>query len=145
MHPYALLAIFGTSLAVWVFLLVMEARSGARMLGSFRTFLDDAVTGFVKWWHTHLPRLNRYYFRQLFHYFIHIALSALLWCVGRVEKTIKRIVRLNRSRARVAREPREPKGDSHLSQALAHKETVALSEEEKTARKEAALLGREEN
>jgi hypothetical protein len=138
MHPYALSAIFGIGLALWVVLLMVEAKSGTRVLRNFRSTLDRAVIFVTSRTLAHLPRFDRYYFRQLFHYVVHLALSALLWCTTRIEKQIKRIVRLNRTRARIAR---EPKSDSHLGQVLAHKEEVALSSEEKEARRDAALRG----
>jgi hypothetical protein len=138
MHPYALTALFGIGLALWVLLLMVEAKRGTRVLSGVRGSLDRAVLYVTAHTVAHLPRLDRYYFRQLFHYLVHVMLSALLWCTTRIEKQIKRIVRLNRSRARIAR---EPKIDSHLSQVLAHKEEVALSSEEKEVRRDAALRG----
>lgn len=142
MHPYALSALLGISLALWVLLLMVEARTGVRKLHGIRSTLDRAVTAVTLRMSARMPQLNRYYFRQNFHYAVHVTLSALLWFVTYVEKGIKRIVRLNRSRARIVR---EPKTDSHLGKVLAHKETVALSEDEKTARKDAALHGRAED
>jgi len=141
MHPYVLTALLGISLALWVLLLIVEARSGTRKLSRVRRALDRGVTAASLRMAANMPQLNRYYFRQTFHYVVHVTLSTLLWFVTRAEKGIKRIVRLNRSRARVVR---TPASDSHLGQVLAHKETMALSEDEKTARKDAALHGRTE-
>lgn len=142
MHPYAFSALLGISLALWVLLLRVEAHSGTRRFLRVRSALDRAVTALTARMSARMPQLNRHYFRQNFHYCVHVTLSALLWFVTRAEKGIKRIVRLNRSRARIVR---EPKTDSHLGKVLAHKETMALSEDEKTARKDAALYGRTED
>ncbi len=131
-------ALFGIALALWAFLLLVEAQRGRRVLGGMRNAFDRAISVVAAHTEAHLPRLDQRYFRQLFHFVVHVVLSVLLRCVARVEREIKHIVRLNRTQARVVR---EPKSDSHLTQVLAHKETVALSNEEKEVRKEAALRG----
>lgn len=141
MHPYALLALSGISLALWVLLLMVEAHSGVRRLSRIREALDRLVQSGEARLAAHMPHFDRYYFKQTFHYVVHLLLSALLWSVGHVERGIKRIAHLNRSRARVIR---EPKSDSHLGKVLAHKEEIALSDEEKEVRKDAALRGSNE-
>lgn len=138
MHPYALLVTTGTLLAAWACLLMLERGRGRRLAEPVRAHLDRMTAAAGGFFTAHVPELNRYYIRQLFHYVIHQALSLLLFVVGGVERGIRRIVRFNRRRAEIAREPR---CDSHLTHMLAHKETTALSEEEKSARKEAALRG----
>lgn len=138
MHPYALLATTGTLLAVWTCLLVLERARGRRFAEPLRKQLDRTATAVRDFFEAHMPQFDRYHTRQLFHYIIHQALSVLLSAVASVEHGIRRIVRFNRRRAAIAREPRS---DSHLTHMLAHKETSALSHDEKTARRDAALRG----
>jgi hypothetical protein len=138
MHPYALLATTGTLLAGWVVVLLIERSRGRRFAEPVRMHLDHIAVAIRGFFAAHMPVVNRYHMRQLFHYAIHQALSVVLFAIGTVERGVRRIVRFNRRRAEIAREPRS---DSHLSHMLAHKEASALSEEEKTARKDAALRG----
>lgn len=130
--------------AVWLttigasLIFLFERRRGERYGMRFRESLDAAIIFIQQEWAEHVPVVNKGFFRQLFHYSVHIILSSFLRFLQWTEQSIRRILRLNRKKAIVAVTITQ---DSHLQKVAAHKEEYALSRTEKQARKEAALRG----
>jgi hypothetical protein len=125
MQPLTLVFLFGGLLGAWTLRRVREAFDHA----------GDSVARTIS---GHVPSVNQYFFRQLFHYGIHRALSFVLRLIERIDRGIRRVVRINRKRAVSLTIPR---ADSHLDQIRVHKEEVALTDKEKEVRKEIALRG----
>lgn len=75
------------------------------------------------------------------YYSIHAVLVALMAFLATVYHKIERIVILNRVKAKKLRKEKQSFKKSHLSEIAEHKESVQLSEEEQTRRKDKSLSG----
>ncbi len=124
--------------ALWIALLVVERVSGHRYLVRIRAPLDSVFEKALSAIGAQVPTVNKSFFRQLFHYSVHRALSRLLRLIEWASEGIRSIVHFNRKKAKVVTAPNP---DSHLQKIAVHKEENALTDKEKKARKRAALRG----
>lgn len=124
--------------AAMLLLFAIERVQGRRYGLSLRVVLDAAVVHTKMSWSEQVPAINRNFFRQFFHYCIHVVLSWFLQLLQWTERSIRMVLRLNRKKAIVSAAVNP---DSHLQKVAAHKEESALTPTEKKARKEAALRG----
>ncbi len=127
--------------AVYILVLIVERRRGRRFGARMRGILDRALEGMRRSVGAHMPDINDRFFRQLFHYIIHLFLSSVIRVLEFLERGLRRIMRLNRKKAVTGVSASGAGGDSHLKKIAEHKEESALTEKEKTARKKAALRG----
>lgn len=124
----------------FIALLAYERARSVRHLRVIRTALDQLVVGGGDSLAQHIPRINRHFVRQLFHYLIHLIVALLLLMVRKAEAGLRAVSRINR---RKAVKNLSVGVDTHLREIAAHKEEVALTEKQKKARKDAALRGDE--
>lgn len=119
-------------------LVVFEKKKGTRFGARIRSSLDASLDSMEEEVTSHVPVVNRTFFRHLFHYGIHQVLSHVLRWIAGIENALKAGLRFNRTKAKVVLKANT---DSHLQKIADHKEEVALSDEEKKLHKEAALEG----
>jgi len=124
--------------ALWVVVLIVERGSRHRFLARFRVPLDRMFERATRTVGSQVPVVNEGFFRHLFHYSIHRALSRLLRLTEWVAVGIRSVVHFNRKKAKVVTAPNQ---DSHLQKIAVHKEENALTDKEKKTRKQKALRG----
>ena len=119
-------------------LFAVEDRHGRRFASSLRDLLDRAIDRGIVAWHTLMLYTGSGAGRVGLHYLLHRFLRGcghvLQWLHDRVEYWRRR----NR---RIARTVQAVRTESHLSAIAEHKQTTALSEEEKLDLKEKTLAG----
>lgn len=118
--------------------LLVERTRGRRYFPSLRGRFDTVIGELYSSWQAQIPSINRLFFRQLFHYGVHVVFSRLLKIFQWGERATRTIVQFNRKKA-VTTAVVNP--DSHLGKIAAHKEESALSHSQKKAKKDAALRG----
>ena len=118
--------------------LIVERARGVRFLAPLRSAMDRMVLTVQTSFGESVPAVNRLFFRQLFHYLVHIFLSRVLKFLQWGERRTHSIVRFNRKKAVVSASVNP---ESHLQKVAAHKEESALTSAEKKERKAAALRG----
>ncbi len=138
MSSVVLVLLPATLTILYIVLLIVERKSGHRYGARMRRVFDQSIDEVKRAFVAHTPDVNHQFFRQLFHYVIHLCLSFILWVLNLLERGLRRIARLNRTKA-VTSASVAP--DSHLRKIAEHKEESALTEKEKKARKKAALRG----
>jgi len=116
-----------------------ERTRGVRFMHSTRVHLDHAVEATVRSWSARYPRATWRAVRQSVHFLFHQLLAASLAFIARVERTVHRVMQLNKKSA--SRAVRAEKLDPHLAAIAEHKRMAGLSEEEKRKRREDALRG----
>lgn len=116
-----------------------ERTRGVRFMRPARMWLDRAVEATVRSWNLRYPRATWRSVRQSVHFLFHQFLAAALALIARVERTVHRVMQLNKKSAN--RAVRAEKPDPHLAAIAEHKRAAGLSEEEKRKRRDDALRG----
>ena len=116
-----------------------EEERGYRFFEQVRIRIDFLAVRIHNWMGHQMPHLDNQFLRQLFHYLTNKVLSVLLGAIKRIEKFVLRAIQFNRQKAKKARTLYAH--NSHLGEIAEHKKNASLSEEEKHARREAALNG----
>jgi hypothetical protein len=130
------------SLAVVVVLaslFALEKRRGLRFVPRMRQELDHAVSRVVQAIRTGLRYVAVHVVRQVGHYSFHILLASALALMKRGERTVRTVMRTNKTLAKTAERDRATR--SKLEEIALHKIETTLSEKERAARKERALTG----
>ena len=129
------LAYVGVSLAVLLLLTllyVMEDIKGTRIvLPRLREAFDRALIFVQQKLRALLSFFTHGFMRLLLHYGAHTVLNRLLSALRTLEGRVEELVRKNR---KLAKDIRTPKERNHLDAIAAHKEEVALSDEEREER-----------
>ena len=125
--------------AVFTLFLLIERWRGVRLMPRVRGFLDAKIEKQQQAVGDRVPMVNQRFFRQFFHYSVHLSLSRFLRILKNTEEKAKKMLHLNKAKARVVL---EPKVDSHLAKVAAHKEEIALTDKQKQIRKKAAIEGK---
>ncbi|OGG41876.1 hypothetical protein A2837_01535 [Candidatus Kaiserbacteria bacterium RIFCSPHIGHO2_01_FULL_46_22] len=132
-----ILLISGFLLLSLALLLATESKIGRRIIfGRTRAFADLHVVGLQSKMRRRTERWGTFNIRTLFHYLFHQLLGALLFLNGLAERYISRLRYHNK---KIAHRAKQISSGGHLAEIAAHKGDTALSDEEKTARKEHAL------
>ena len=123
-----------------VFLFRRERARGARYSEHMRARCDRLVEDAQRGFRERARGFSGPALRQSAHYILHRLLSAALRGIQRAERAIHSILHFNRERANGHGNGNENgNGSSRLSLIAEHKRAVALSEDEKARRREAAL------
>ena|GEM_PF-2890376 len=132
-----ILLISGFLLLSLVMLLATESKVGRRIVFSrARAFADLSVVGWQSRLKRRTERWGAFNIRTLFHYLFHQLLGALLFLNSLMERYISRLRYHNK---KIAHRAKQISRSGHLGEIAAHKGDTALSDEEKTARKDHAL------
>ncbi|OGG86099.1 hypothetical protein A2392_01405 [Candidatus Kaiserbacteria bacterium RIFOXYB1_FULL_46_14] len=135
--PVWTLLISGFLLLSFFLLFATEASAGHRIVfARARAFADLRVADWQSKAKRHIDRWGGFNFRTLLHYLFHQLLSALLFINRLVERYISKLRHHNKQ---IARRAKQVSGSGHLAEIAIHKEDTALTDAEKTARKDHAL------
>ncbi len=139
MSPIALAILSISCTCGLALLFLIERKRGVRFVPRARHYADLTMERLYERTIGQLPTVNKAFFRHLFHYFIHKVLSRFLRLLERAENLVRTVVRINRQKAIERRMKEAGSGDTHLQAIAEHKEQHALTEDEKIARKMAAI------
>ncbi|NCN52458.1 hypothetical protein GW943_01475 [Candidatus Parcubacteria bacterium] len=135
--PLIGIGISGVSVALFAVLFRMERRRGQRFFEEARTQLDQRVFQMF----AYITRISRYLgrdvIRQSIHYAVHVILRVFQSFISFVLTHANRLERTNKALAQRAKQFGEPR--TKLDELEAHKEEVALSEDERKAHKEESI------
>ncbi|MCD5381943.1 MAG: hypothetical protein LR017_01355 [Candidatus Pacebacteria bacterium] len=130
-----------SSIILLVLLYRLEARRGTRFLKTPRMFFDRVIIAAAQYLDGVFAYVRRDALRGSLHYLFHKVLVLILSLVRGFEQWIKTALVRNKETAhRIATEERTAR--NKLDEIQAHKQSVALTEEEKQKHKEDALLGK---
>jgi hypothetical protein len=131
------LAVSALLLTAFSILFQYEARRGVRYARRFRLAADSGVVSIVQTASTLSQYIGRAMIRQTMHYLFHKMLTSVLHFLEESEHKVQRLLRRNKTVARKLDVGERPK--NKLDEIAEHKQSVALSEEEKKKHKEKML------
>lgn len=115
----------------------LEAKAGHRfLLVRARAFADRKLLAVQTRMSSKLGHVKSFNLRTVMHYVLHQVLGAVLFLNKLIEKYINFLRHHNRQ---IARRAKSLNGDGHLAAIATHKEDTALSDEEKSVRREHSL------
>lgn len=136
--------------SVLVFVLVLgllqaERTRGERiLLPRARSLLDSIVTTIVSFLATIRLVVGRFVLQLGFRYVVHVVLRSVLLGIANLYDRLMAYFEYNRRRTKAIRKAKRAWGNTrrnHLTELQEHQAAHALSDEEKQARKQAALEG----
>lgn len=117
-----------------VLLRIEEARGSRLFLSRVRSLLDSAVLYCARLLQRIAKYVNIHIVRVSFHYIVHTILGALITLLHTVQGRLAHLQVRNRHSVKVVKESH--KAQSHLEQLASFKQETALSEKEKSKRRE---------
>lgn len=128
-----------SAVVVFATLFAIEKRRGARFFPRMRYELDHAVLRTAQTISGAFRYVAVHVVRQVGHYSFHMLLSGALALMKRAERTVRSVMRTNKTLAKTAERDRATR--SKLEEIALHKIETTLSEKERKAHKERALNG----
>ena len=137
--PIIGMIVSGSCILLFTLLFKIEKNRGTRIAHRLRLRLDYVVLRMRVMWDKSTQYLGSDWIRQTFHYLFHTVLQGTISFLTRLEKGLRKVLKVNRVRARKARIARSTR--NKLDEIAEHKALVALSETEKKRHKEKSLNG----
>ncbi len=116
-----------------------EEGKSSRVASHFRARADFFVLKTEHSCSRFLKFIGRDFMRQILHYFLHTIFSALLGLLKKAERSLRTVMRTNKTIAKTAEQESEMR--SKLEEIALHKLHTALTEEEKKEHRDKMLNG----